>query len=68
MIMVNSLVHLFQNNDPPAAKRHHKDVGRSSQEQSSLRSSFDSMIQIGNETDAVLTESLCTAEVQIKVI
>ena len=55
-----------QNNDPPAAKTHHKDVGTSSQEQSFLWSSFDCMIQTGDETDAALTELLCTAEVQIE--
>lgn len=51
------------NDNPPAAKRQHKE---SSQEQSSLWSSFDSMIQTGDETDAALSESLCTAEVQIE--
>ena len=56
----------IQNNDPPAAKRHHKDVGRPSQEQSSLWPSFDSMIQTGDETNTALSESLCTAEVQIE--
>jgi len=35
---------VVQNNDPPATKRYHKDIDRSSQEQSSLWSSFDSMI------------------------
>ena len=59
-----------QNNDPPAAKRYHNDIGRSLLEQSSLWSSFGSMIQTGDETgdetDAILTESLCSAEVQIE--
>ena len=54
-----------QNNDPPAAKRDHKDVVRPLPEKSSLWSSFDSMIQTGDETDAALTELLCTAEVHI---
>ena len=55
----------IQKNDPPAAKRHHKDH-RPAQEQSSLRSSFDSMIQAGDETDAALTELMCTAKVQVE--
>jgi len=54
-----------QNNDPPATKRHHKHIDRSSQEQSSLWLSFDSMIQTGDETDALLAESLSTAELKL---
>ena len=57
----------IQNNDPPAAKRHHKDH-RPAQKQSSLWSSFESMIQTGDETDAALTESVCTAKYRLKVI
>ena len=50
--------------NPPAAKRQHRES--SQEEESSLWSSFNSMIETGDETDAAQSESLCTAEVQIE--
>ena len=50
--------------DPPSSKWCHSD--HVSDEQSTLRSSFDSMIATGEETDAELMLSLSSAEVKIE--
>ena len=46
--------------NPLAAKRQHRKSLQ--EEESSLWSSFNSTIETGDETDAALSESLCTAE------
>ena len=50
--------------NPPAAKRQHRES--SQEEESSSWSSFNTMIETDDETDAALSELLCTEEKQIE--
>ena len=68
IVLQSSISEALVNDSSPAAKRRHLD-GMSDpefQKESSLWSSFDSMIQTGEETDAASSESYSSAEVNVE--